>query len=63
MARGARFLLLLAFLAALLAVLLQLYRLRKPVCPLLLTPWCFTEFSLNKKCAAGLFVVQVSLFM
>jgi hypothetical protein len=38
MARGARFLLLLAFLAALLAVLLQLYRLRKPVCPLLLTP-------------------------
>jgi hypothetical protein len=37
MARGTRFLLL-AFLAALLAVLLQLYRLRKPVRPLLLIP-------------------------
>ena len=34
MARGARLLLVVALLAALLAVVLQLYRLRKPVCTL-----------------------------
>jgi hypothetical protein len=36
MPRGARLLLVLALLAAVLAVVLQLYRLRKPVCPLFL---------------------------
>jgi hypothetical protein len=43
MARGARFLLVLALLAALLAVVLQLYRHRKPVCPLLLAALMLLE--------------------
>ncbi|CAD6202545.1 unnamed protein product [Miscanthus lutarioriparius] len=41
MARGARLLLVLALLAALLAVVLQLYRLRKPGC---ITGICFWKF-------------------
>ena len=43
MARGARLLLVLALLTALLAVVLQLYRLRKPVCPLFLATLMLLE--------------------